>query len=747
MKRLFIIINIFFFLFLNRAYSEIVNKININGNVRIAVETIILFSKVNIGSDINNENLNEILKNLYGTNFFSDVSVEINNSILTIHVAENPIIQTIEFNGIKTKKLKKQFLKAIKLKEKNSFIDYLAEQDVFKIKNGLKRSGYYFSEVNLSIQKNNNNTVNLIYDIDLGKKALIKKVRFIGDKVYKNRKLRNVITTEENKFWKFLSGNKYLNQEKVSLDQRLLKSFYLNKGFYKVKISNSYAQMLDDKSFVLTFNINAGQKFKFNNLSLILPQDYDKKKFVHIEQKLQSLKNKYYSLNEIEDVLDEVEKLTLKEQFEFIDASVEEKVLASNKLDFIISITESPDKFYVYKINILGNNITSDNVIRNSFLIDEGDPYNKILLNKSVNNIKSLNIFKSVNSLIVDSPEDNKKVIEITVEEKATGEISAGAGVGTSGSSIAFGIRENNYLGKGIILNSNLNFDEESIKGSFNYINPNYKNKDRSLILGLNSTSVDRLTEFGYKSSNSGFSIGTAYEQYDDIFFSPKLAFQYDKIETSTTASSNLKKQKGDYFDFNFSYAINHDERNQKFQPSSGYRQVFYQELPIISKNYALTNSYSVDKYLQFTDDLVTSISFYGKTISSIKSSKDVRISKRLLMPSKRLRGFEPGKIGPVDNNDFVGGNYLTAFNVNTDIPTFVTSENVDFKIFYDAANLWGNDYENNHAASSKIRSSTGIAVDWFTPVGPLNFSLAQPLTYKDTDKQETFRFTLGTTF
>jgi outer membrane protein insertion porin family len=747
MKRIIIIINIFFFLYLNIANSEVINKININGNERIAVETIILFSKVNIGFDIQSDDLNEILKNLYETNFFSNVSVEITDNILNINIEENPIIQTVIFDGIKTKKLKKQFLDTIKLKEKNSFIDYLAKQDVIRIKNGLKKSGYYFSEVNLSIQKNNNNTVNLIYNIDLGKKALIHKIRFVGDKIYKDRKLRNVITTEETKFWKFLSSNKYLNQEKISLDQRLLKSFYLNKGFYKVKISNSYTQMLDDNSFIVTFNINAGKKYKFNNSSLVLPEDYDRKKFIHIEKKLQSLKNEYFSLNKVEKILDEIEKLTLREQFEFIDASVEEKIIANNQIDFIISISESLNKYYVDKINILGNNITSENVIRNSFLIDEGDPYNKILLNKSINNIKSLNIFKSVDSVLTDSTKDNKKIIEITVEEKATGEISAGAGVGTSGSSIAFGIKENNYLGKGIVLNSNLSLDEESIKGSFSYINPNYKNSDRSLLLGLNSTSTDRLAEFGYKSSNSGFSIGTSYEQYDDIFFLPRFAFQYDKIETSNTASDSLKKQKGDYFDFNLSYAFDHDERNQRFQPSSGYRQVFFQELPLISKNYSLTNSYSVDKYLQFTDDLITTISFYGKTITSLKSSKDVRISKRLIMPSRRLRGFEPGKIGPVDNSDFVGGNYLTAFNINTDIPTFVTSENVDFKLFYDAANLWGNDYKNNDGDSNKIRSSTGIAVDWFTPVGPLNFSLAQPLSKKNSDKTETFRFTLGTTF
>ena len=748
MKKIFTFVNIIFFLFFSASNSEVINNINISGNERIANETVILFSEVDKGSDIDEQDLNNILKKLYNTNFFSDVSVDLTNNILNIKVTENPIIQSIEFKGIKAKKIKKQFLEIITLKEKNSFIEYLAKQDTIKIKNGLKRSGYYFTKVDLSIKENENNTVDLIYDIDLGKKALIQKVRFVGDKIYKDRKLRRVITTEEAKFWKFLSSNKYLNEEKILLDQRLLRNFYLNKGFYQIKVTNSHAQMVDENYFVVTFNINAGKKFKFNNLSLDLPQDYERKKFKDIEKELNKLKNEYYSLGKVEKVLDEIEKLALFEQYEFINASIEENIVDS-KIDLKIFVSESREKYYVERINIFGNNITSENVIRNSLVIDEGDPLNKILLNKSINNIKSLNIFKSVNHSMVDSDIRNKKIVDITIEEKATGEISAGAGVGTSGSSLAFNIKENNYLGKGIILDAGLALDEETIKGQFDYIQPNYKNSDRSLLLNLHSTATDRLADFGYKSSNTGFTLGTRYEQYDDIYFAPRFGVSYDKIETSNVASSNLKKQKGDYFDIGVSYSFDHDQRNQRFQPSDGYRQIFYQEIPLISENFSLLNSYQFDKYLELSEDMVTTVSFLGKTITTLKSDRDVRVSKRLLMPSRRLRGFEPGKIGPVDGADFVGGNYLTALNINTDLPNlFNNSQNVDFKVFYDAANLWGTDYrDSEHDDSNKIRSSAGIAVDWFTPIGPLNFSLAQPITKKDTDKTETFRFSIGTTF
>ena len=400
------------------------------------------------------------------------------------------------------------------------------------------------------------------------------------------------------------------------------------------------------------------------------------------------------------------------------------------------------------KINIKGNSITNENVIRNTILLDEGDPYNKILLNKSINRLRSRNLFKSVDKNILDGNDERKKILEILVEEKATGEISAGAGIGTTGSSIVLGVKENNYLGKGIILDTKLMLDEESVKGNFNYNNPNYKNTDKGLIINVASSSVDRLTEFGYKSSNINFLLGTSYEQFEDIYFSPQMSVEYDKIETSNTASSSLKKQKGDYFDLNFSYSLNNDLRNQRYQATKGYKQVFSQEIPLISDSYALSNKYTISKYMELIENSTTTISFTGKTITSLTNDKDVRISKRITMPSKKLRGFEPGKVGPTDGGDHIGGNFMTAFNINSDVPyLFQNLQNMDIKLFFDAANLWGVDYRNNNDDSSKLRSSTGLAIDWYTPVGPLNFSFSQPLTKKDTDKTESFRFNLGTTF
>ena len=261
--------------------------------------------------------------------------------------------------------------------------------------------------------------------------------------------------SEEHKFWKFISNKKYLNEEIINLDKRLLKNFYLNKGFYKVKINSSFAKLVNENEFELIFNIETGPKIYFGDLNLKLPVDYDEQNFTKIINKLNSFTDTTYSVSKIEDILDEIDEIVALEQYETVNATVDEN-LENNKLNLTFNIKEE-EKLFIERINIFGNNITEENVIRNQLLIDEGDPYNKILEAKSINNIKSLNFFRDVKLDTISANDNKSKIINITVEEKPTGEIMAGAGFGTSGSSVAFGVKENNFIGKGISLDANLN--------------------------------------------------------------------------------------------------------------------------------------------------------------------------------------------------------------------------------------------------------------------------------------------------
>ena len=746
MNKIFIIF-FFFISLVSNALADIINDIEVKGNLRLSKQSIIIFSGLNINQDYNSDDLNIAIKKLDKTDFFNKIDFKIINDTLLIEVVENPIIEDLQIRGVKSKSFVKALNEKMELKNRKPFKDSTYQSDLNLIKNIIKQNGYYFSKIETSLTRDNDrNTIRLFYDIDLGKKAKISEIIFLGDKKLKDRKLRNVIASETSKPWKFISNKVYLDEQRIKLDKRLLTNYYKNKGYYLSKINDTFVESQKNNSFKLVFNIEAGEKFFFNDLKLELPTDFNKDHFRDITKVLNKLKGKKYSLNNIEKILDEVDKIALSKQYEFVNAKIKEKIIDKNKLDFVITMEET-EKFYVEKINISGNNITLEEVLRNTLIVDEGDPYNEILFNKSISKMKSKNIFSKVKTEITDGNEANLKIIDIIVEEKPTGEISLGAGVGTNGSSVGGGIKENNFLGKGIKLDTNLMVSENSVKGKFTYLKPNFGYGDNDLFTSIESSSTDNLTESGYKTSNLGFSFGTRFEQYENLFFSPSLITDVEKLTTTSTASTAIKKQEGNYFDVNFSYSLDYDLRDRSYQPTDGYNTSLYQSIPLVSDQNEIINGFEINKYKSLVSDMVGKISLFGRAANSI-SGDDVRLSKRLFIPSRKLRGFENGKIGPTDNNDYVGGNYAASLNISTTLPQILPSfQNTDFNIFFDAANVWGVDYDSSIDESNVIRSSVGVAMDVLTPIGPLNFSFAQPVTKKSSDKTETFRFNIGTTF
>jgi len=747
MKGVTILIKSFFIIFLflsSKAFSDTINKIEIIGNDRISDETIKLFISVNINDKINEVKLNNIVKDLYDTDFFKDISVNFDNQILSIKVLENPIIENISYEGVKSNRILEFIKQGTTIKQRSSYNEIEIKKEKQKIENILKNLGYYNSSLNILVEQSKNNLVNIVYDINLGKKSKIEKISFIGNKIFKDKKLRRVITSSEYKFWKFISGRKFLNQNSVLLDERLLTNFYKNNGYYKVKINSSYAKLIDDSNFELIFNIDAGSKIYFGELNLKLPIDFDKNNFISINKLFKKIKDKPYSINTIDKILDEIDNITTLEQYKFIKANVVESI-NNNKIDLVF-IVEEGEKFYVDRINILGNTITSENVIRNQLLLDEGDPFSEILVNNSINNIKSLNFFKSVNPKVITNKENNTRSIDIAVEEKSTGEIYASAGVGTSGSSIGFGVKENNFLGNGIALESNFSLSTESFKGIFSITNPNYNNSDKSLFFSAEATENDNYKTFGYKTKKTGMSIGTNFEYLNDLYLGINNSNFYEVIETNSTASAQQQAQEGNYWDSFMKFNVNYDKRNQKFQTSSGFKSFYSLDLPILSDTNTIKNFYNYSHYFNFFEKNFSSISIYLQSANSL-NNKDIKLSERINIPSSRLRGFEAGRVGPKDGDDFIGGNYAYSLNFKSNVPQFFEeSQNLDFLIFADAADIWGVDY-NSSIEGDGIRSSVGVGLDWMSPIGPMNFTLSQPITKKDGDRTESFRFNLGTSF
>ena len=262
----------------------------------------------------------------------------------------------------------------------------------------------------------------------------------------------------------------------------------------------------------------------------------------------------------------------------------------------------------------------------------------------------------------------------------------------------------------------------------------------------MSSRSNDKPDQ-GYENTIISSGINTSFEQFRDVFLSLGLAVSYDDLRTENNASSSLKKQSGEFSEFVGQYGIKTDKRNRAFMPTSGYVTTFNQELPIYADKSAITNTFSLSNYKSITEDVIGATKIYLTAINGLNDD-DVRLNKRRNLSSKRLRGFERGKVGPVDGSDHVGGNYAASLNFEASFPNLLPdSTKTEIATFLDFGNVWGVDYDDSLDDTNELRSTIGAAVSWMSPIGPMNFTLSSNLKKADTDKTQSFTFNLGTTF
>ena len=731
-------------LFTSSVCAEVVKEIKIEGNNRISAETIKVYGEINIGSDYSNQQLNEILKNLYSTNFFENINLEIKDGILKIILKEYPIVNSLSLDGEKSSQLQKQIFERLNIKEKGSFIPSQLNEDINLLKKIYASQGYNFANVNAKIDKFSENRVNLLYTIKKGDRTYIKKIEFIGDKKIRDNKLRDIIASEEKKFWKFLSRNTFLNQSNIELDKRLLVNYYKSIGYYDVQVLSSSSKIEPDNSSNLIYTINAGKRYKINKITTNVDSVLNKKLFEPIVENYKEIIGKYYSPFKVKKLLDEVDLLIASNDLQFIEHSVNE-IIENESIEIKINIYEGK-KELVERINVYGNTVTDESVIRSDLLVDEGDPVNSLKVEQSIAKLKSRNIFNDVKIKTSNGSNINQKILDVSVEEKPTGEISAGAGVGTNGGSFGFNISENNWLGKGISISTNLEVNAQTFTGGLNVSDPNFNYTGNILNYYLENTINDK-PDSGYKNNIIGIGIGTKFEQYKDIYISPSIGFSYDDLKVENTASSSLQKQKGTFSDLSFDYGITSDKRDRVYGPTDGYVASFSQSFPFYADSPYIKNSISFNKYQALSTNIISAIKLYASSINGLEK-KDIRLSKRLNLNNSRLRGFESGKIGPKDGADYVGGNYTAAANIELNLPNLLPeSTKTDVGLFLDFGNVWHVDYTNDIDDSNKIRSSVGINSSWLSPVGPMSFIFSQNLSKASTDVTESFNFRLGTTF
>ena len=743
MNKILIAIALQFF-FIHSLFAEIVNKVEIFGNKRISSETIKIYGEIELNKDYLERDIDKVLKNIYSTNFFEDVKIELKNKILKIEVKEYPVVNQLIIVGEKSNRYKEQIKKVIKLKEKRSLIKSYLASDVDLIKDLYSSLGYNSAKIDAKLKKNDDQNYDLLINIDRGNRTKILSINFIGNENIRARRLRDVLASEEDKFWKIITKNTNLSENLINLDIRLLTNYYRSLGFYDAKVTSNLAKINLSGKAELVYSIEEGKRYTINKISTNVDPVFDKKLFFPLEGLYRKYIGEYYSPFKVKKLLDDLDEIIDKNTLQFVEHNVQE-VISGDSINIIFNVYEG-QKVLVERVNITGNSITNEDVIRGELILDEGDPFTNLSLAKSISEIKDRNIFKKVEYEVIQGSSDNLKIINIMVEEQPTGEISAGAGIGTNGGTFAINVKENNWLGEGKSVSFGLEVDQESLSGKLNYTDPNYDFLGNSIGYSLSSSTNDKPDQ-GYENSLTTAAIGTSFEQYRNVKATLGISASHDDLRTDGSASAALKKQSGTYNELAGNYGFSFDKRNRAFMPTDGSILGFDQTLPIYADKNFISNTLFLSSYKTFNEDFVGASKFFLSTINGL-GSDDVRLSKRKSLSSRRLRGFEKNKVGPVDGTDHIGGNFAAAANFETNLPNiFPEDTNTDLTLFLDFGNVWGVDYDSSIDDSSKIRSSAGIMAGWTSPIGPLTFILSQNLSKASTDETQSFNFNLGTTF
>lgn len=726
--------------------ADLINEIIINGNNRISNNTIIDLIDFEKKTDYSFSDLNTFQKKLYKTDFFKNVNLKIEKNTIIINVIENPVIEFFYIDGIINKEREEKIYDNIKLGQNKIFSESLLKQDIELIRSIYSDYGFFNVDIEPQISKLTGSSLNLILKIKKSEKYKIKHVFFIGDKYFSSSTLSDVVTSSESGWWKFLSGSTTVNQKRLEHDENLLKNFYLNSGFYDVQISSSDVEFIDSKFATITFSINSGKKYKFSSFKI-----YDDEKNLNqdnireIKEILSKKIKNNYSLKVLRELRTRIYDYLNSKKIQFVKFSIKDKKINASNEIFIELEFKKSERSYVNLINIKGNSITEEEVVRRNFTFAEGDTFANYKLEKSKDNLRNTGIFEKVDTKITKS--GNELVdVEVNVVEQPTGSISAGVGVGTSGSTVSTGLNEKNLFGKGINVNSNLSLGTEKISGVIGIDLPDFRNSGNTFGYDFYIRSTD-YDNAGYESTLAGNSASIKYNLYENLSLKTGVGFDRDKIDTNSTASALYKSREGNYMTFKGFYNLENDERDKKFLTTRGYAVGFGQTFAIPGSDipYLANNVYG-SVFHPLSNNFILNLKGGLGSINAL-DNKNVKLSDRKFLSGRKLRGFESFGIGPKDGKDHIGGNYSAHSSLSSTVPNPLPDKwNANTRLFLDAGNVWGVDYDSTKD-SDKIRSSAGVTLDWISPLGPLSFVLAETISSAAGDKEESFSFQIGSSF
>lgn len=727
-----------------------VRDIDVSGLNRVENETVMAYLDVEKNAQISESRLNDALKQLYATGLFEDVAFNVTaDGTLVINVVENPVINERMFDG--NEHVDDTMLESeVQLAPRSVFSKAKAQDDVQRILEVYKRTGRYAVVVEPKIIRRENNSVDLVYEIDEGPLASIDKVNFVGNSHYSDSELESEIMSKESRWYRIFSSAENYDAEKTNYDKELLRRFYLKNGYADFRVISSIAELSPDKkSFVLTYVLDEGPRYEISDIEIVSElKDVDGES---LRPALLLAPGDWYNSDKVEKSAYEITEELGKRGFAFVDVQPDmQKDAATGKAKLSFRVKEG-ERVFVNRINITGNTRTDDDVIRREFRLAEGDAFNADKLRASRRNVENLDYFSKVDIQTAPLAVGNQADINVNVEEKSTGYFNVGVGYSTvNGALVRTGITENNFQGRGQQLGFDIGVSQRAQDYNISFTEPYFLGRPLSAGVDLFHVSEDYQDEGSYDSQSTGGRLRLGWNYTDDLSQYLRYTLREDKIDhVDNDASIYIKNEEGSYVGSIVGQTLVYDKRDSAINPKEGYYLSFGNDVAGAGGDEKfLKFDAKAYKYFTFADYYTLKLFANGGYIVGY-DGKDVRLSNRYFLGGYNMRGFEYAGIGARDRftDDALGGNWMVYTGAELAFPMGLDELGIKGRTFVDVGMLGKPDDINSAIVeySSTPRVAAGVGITWQSPMGNIDIDLAFPIVKEDYDETEVFRLNFGT--
>ena len=731
------------------AQAAVVKDVQIHGLQRVEPETVVAYLEIESGQNVSQLDIDTALKRLYATGLFANVSLDmLGDGVLLVKVTENPIINKRYFEG--NDKLEDSVLeKELQLNAGAIYSVAKVQQDAQRIVDVYRRTGRYSAVVEPKIIKRDQNRVDLIFEITEGPDATIDKISFVGNKHFSDSELQSEIMSKESRWYRIFSSSENYDPEKTNYDKELLRRFYTNHGYADFRVSTAVAELSSDqKSFVLTYVIDEGPRYKISNVNISSALSGVDVETLYPEVLVST--GEWYNADKVDKSVLAITEALGRQGIAFVEVnSVLNKNTQTGDVDVTFDITEG-QRLFIDKINITGNTRTEDEVIRREFRLDEGDAFNASKIKASRRNIEALDYFSKVDISTEPTDDANKANLNVDVTEKSTGAFNVGVGYSTVNGALArVGVAENNFQGKGQKLSADVAISQRTSEYDLSFTEPYFMGRPLSAGVDLFRTETDYQDEGSYDSETTGGRLRLGWNYTDDLAQYVRYTLSEDKISNvARDASRYIKAEEGNYTNSAIGQTTVYDKRDSKVNPRDGYYLSFGNDISGLGgdERYVKFDAKAY-KYYTISDYYTFKFFANGGYITGY-DGKDVRLAHRYYLGGSTMRGFEYAGIGARDKytKDALGGNWMVYSGAEFQFPIGLDELGVRGRTFVDVGALGKPDNIDTKYVeySSSPRVSTGFGFQWLSPMGQIDIDIAFPIVKEKYDETEVFRLNFG---